>query len=543
MKKWEYTNQDDVVDDDMIPSMRSYLDEQLPDTFTSLVMDQLNHTELLPYSGTRLSDLSGIRRSRRMRLGLKWVSATAVSAATVFLLFASSASNPFPSHSLIPQQTYSEMVVNLPSYSNDWPDIGLLEAQELGVIQLPNIQVSDQGYTLSLQAVVADPTRMVLTIRITDNTGQPAEMAMNLFNYEQLHIMNEDGNEIGKLQSVRSLDNSAGSKNIAQEYLILTYVFLNENVGKPILIQGDIHELIKGQDKGDVLTGDWSFSYRADMTKTWKLSVTSNLVDSYTTPEGLLIEMKQLIRTPAGVQLRFNTSFSGDAAARTPLELRNTLGIIYHFEDENGNELTKVDTDDIATSNSYIMNVKEGKQQWTHNFTSLPYDTMKVRFVLDGYRIPIKSNDSITFRSDELKEQPVTFNEQGDKLDIHDIKITEIPDQPGISAWMTVSGEFTNNFSKDSWIAIDQDKKVYDVIFRGVSRLGKTVTIDEPNGQTSPSYLIAKGMKSLPDEISLIRIMTDKIYTDVDWSFELPRIDRNAALKHIHVPTYEESID
>ncbi|AKG34629.1 hypothetical protein [Paenibacillus durus] len=547
MKKWEYSKPDDIAEDELFLCLSSEPTRQLPDHFTEQVMDRLYRTEILPASGTRVSVLSGMRRARRVRLGLQWGGAAAGAVALV-LLITSAVSEPSLTHSPIKKLFVSKLTNELPAYTNEWPDVGLQEAQELGVVQQPNIQVSDHGFVFSLQTVVADPTRTVLTIRITDSAGKPADAAMNRFDFNQLHIKNEAGADIGELRSTMPIDNPAVSGKSAQKYVMLTYIFPNEKPGDSIVIQGDVHELENGDGKGKALSGDWSFSYKADMTKARDLSVTSNLNESYTTPEGLNVEMEQLVRTPAGVQLKFSTSLTAEAAARTPENLRNLLGVMFHFEDENKHELSRINSsnDDggrIDTTISYSMeeDAQDGKQHWTYYFYFLPYDSMKVRFILDGYYIPVESNDSITFRPKEIKRQPAIFNNQGDSLKIHDMEIKEIPDEPGMSGWMTVSGKFANKFNSDHWVARDGDGKEYNVIFRGALTDGVTVTIDGPNGGTSPSYLIAKGMTTFPEKLSLTRTITDKRYTDVDWGFELPIIERNEALKSISIPTYDRS--
>lgn len=524
MKKQVYNIHDEFNDIEPLIDLKLY-DSQLNGDFTERVMDQIRTTEILPASGKNLSDVSGMLRSRRMKRSFQWGSAVVAAAGVAAILFLG--------HPAVPEHSLSNPIQNMFIHSNAFAnDIGLRKALELGVVQQANIEVSDQGYTFYIQEVIADPTRMVLTVRITDEMGKSADEAMTKFNSQQLQIRNEDGREIGKLQSILPMDDSPTNGELNHKYMVLNYIFPDEEPGDIVVIHGDVHELAVNHKKEKTVTGDWSFSYEADMTKAKNLSVTTKLDDIYTTPDGLIIEMDQLVNSPAGVRLEFNTSLSDKASALTPEEFRTDLGVIYHFESERGEELTSINSHKnwASMNNTIGFTLKKieqtGKLHWTYYFKSLPNESERVRFVLDGYYIPVESDDSIKFRPQELQQKPAVIKTQGDILNVHDFEITEIPDEPGISGWMNVSGEFTSNFEQDKWIVHDDQGRVYNTIFRGAFTIGNTIRIDEGNNPSSSSYLIAKGMDTLPKEITLTRIMTGKRYTNVDWSFELPEIKR-----------------
>lgn len=131
----------------------------------------------------------------------------------------------------------------------------------------------------------------------------------------------------------------------------------------------------------------------------------------------------------------------------------------------------------------------------------------------------------MTFHPHELNEKPAVFSAQGDVLKVNKMEIKEIKDEPGISGWMSVSGEFTNRFANDKWVALDGKGKEYKVIFRGGFTMDETVTFGETGNHVNEAYLIAKGMTELPEELIARRVITDKRFTDVNWSFALPKIE------------------
>lgn len=528
MKKWAYSKQDNLIEEDSLLIPKIYRDRHLSDDFTDRVMIQIQKTELLPSSVSKNGSLSGIHRSRRIKRVLQWGTTALAVGTVVALIFLLT---PSVSHTTLSSPPKSLLIL-----PDEWTAHDLTDAKTLGVIQEPNIAINDQGYTLTLQEVIADPKRMMLNVRITDETGKSVPEAMYMFDYKQLQITNEDGTEIGRMRTSQPWGSETPTEKFNPEYILLTYDFPNEQPGDTVFVQGKVHTLVTDYKNNKNVSGDWSFNYKADMTKAYKLSVTTELNETYTTPDGLRIEMERIVHTPAGVSLEFMTSLSDKAAARTPEELRNELGVMFHFEDENGEALTSVnrplDGGYIDKTFSYTQKVDQsGNTHWTYNFTSLPYDSEPIRFVMDGYYIPIKSNDSLTFHPQELMKKSATFKAQGDILNLNHIKITETASQPGISAWMDISGKFTNKFGNDEWIARDTEGMEYKVNRFGGYTDGENVTFGETEDHANKVYLIVKDLQTIPEKLTLIRTMTDKKYTNVNWSFDLPRIERNKALK------------
>lgn len=529
MKKWAYTNHNDLsgTDNDLLTDSQLYTSSNLADDFTERVMEQVRNTEIQPASGQKLSEISGMQTGRTLKRGLKWGSSVAAVIGIASLLF-------FIGRSGTVSETLSAPPQKPFLLANQWAKLGLLDAKILGVVQHPGIEKTDKGYTFVLQDVVADPTRLVLNISITDKTGHAANDAMSKFNTSQLEIHDEQGHNIGELKEIMPLASDIYG-NSGQASLLLTYVFPDEGPGSTVVIQGNIHELASNSKTEKVVAGDWSFSYEADMTAAQALSVTTDLKDHvYKTPDGMKLEMDQVMHTPAGVTLKFNTSLTGEAASLISANSTNfshDFGVMFHFEGENGEELSRINSyisgGIIDTSFGYTVRSTEqaGKQHWTYYFKSLPYDSRQVRFILDGYNSPVKSNDSMTFHPHELNEKPAVFSAQGDVLKVNKMEIKETKDEPGISGWMSVSGEFTNRFSKDKWVALDGQGKEYKVIFRGAYTMDEKVIFGETGNHANEAYLIAKGMTELPEELTLRRVITDKRFTDVNWSFDLPKIE------------------
>lgn len=531
MKHWAFTKHDKFNDEELLTGPKLFRDKYLTDDFTDRVMNQVIKTEIYPASKKKLSNTHGKGRSSRM-------SRTLLLGGTILVGGGIITSSIMMNPTTVSQPAISSTSKRLHIIPEEWKALDLLDAKKLGVIQQPNIEVSDQGYSLTLQEVVADPTRMVLNLRITDKSGKPVDEAMSMFDASQLQIQNKDGEVIGKGPSVKGWYSETEEGKSTQEYLLLTYTFPDGEPSDTVFIQGSVHKLVTDYKKGKSISGDWSFNYEADMTKAKKLSVTTELDESYTTPDGLNIEMERLVHTPAGVKIEFNTSLTDEASARTPEELRKELRVMYHFVNEKNEDLTRVNSPkgDGYLDKSFDYTVKKtdllGKLHWTYYFTSLPYDSQPVTFVLGGYHIPIKSSDSITFNPQKLSLKPAIFKAQGDTLNINTMEITENADEPGLSGWMAISGTFTNNFTKDVWIAHDAQDNEYEVIWKGAYTVGEKIHFGETPEHSNQIHMIIKDLKKIPEKLTLTRIQTDKRYTNVKWSFKLPQIKRNEALSN-----------
>lgn len=80
----------------------------------------------------------------------------------------------------------------------------------------------------------------------------------------------------------------------------------------------------------------------------------------------------------------------------------------------------------IISQNSEL---RGGKRHWTFTFRYLPYDRQKLRFVLDGYSIPVRSSGSVELVPSELKHHPAVFKDQGDELTLSDFWVDNDPNQ------------------------------------------------------------------------------------------------------------------
>lgn len=412
-----------------------------------------------------------------------------------------------------------------------WTDPGLQNAQSLGIVQMPEVSITDQGYTLSLEEVIADDTRIVFSLLLTDSSGQTNHNWKNVLDHRRLQIKNEEGQEIAFFRTDAPLQDEGDGQITASENgkLWLTYVY-EQIPGDHIIIESTVDKLNVKNEASTGLDGDWSFSYNVDMSKSKELSTAIEMMDqSYTTPAGLSVTAQRLIRTPTGALLQLETGLSDEASKRSPAELSEKLSLQFHLENEAGEEIGRINNYGFNGYSNFEFGYfksedpANGAQQWTYALPYQLYDSTQIRLVLDGYSLPIQTDDSLTFVPADLKNQPAVFKGQGDVLQLHDFKINDNGTGSGPSGRLLISGEFVNSFQEDHWVVQDESGKTYNAQFTGQAQLGETVIIEAPQaGVDSPSYFDIPGITAIPEKLTLIRTVTNKKYTDVDWSLDLP---------------------
>jgi hypothetical protein len=473
-----------------------FMDKGLPDEFTMSVMHALDGVSVEPLPDEL--EVTG-RLRRRSFFGKKgWISVASVLLVCGLLL-------------LYAQPTIANLVRTLFT-ADSTTDIGLLEAQQLGVVQNPKVKVSNKGFTLEINEVVVDATRLVLAIKLTDQEGRP--LTDMLGDWSKLKVTDRNGKEVAWLRSM------GGSPNFDK----LTYIFPKEVPTDILIVEGQFDEIGNSLKNIPYTKGDWSFRFEVDMTKANELKLTDLLNEQYTTPDGLHIEMEKLVRTSSGVRLELNTSLNGEAAQLSLGDLMEKQFLSYHFEDEQGNEISSVNSQkvphtDSMIAQSFYVDEQTGHLHWTFTFLYLPYDRQTIRFVLDGYSIPVASESSVTFHPTDLASSPLIFRDQGDAIKLLDMKVDQDPgsQQPEKVGIIEIYARYTNMVRWDEWVARDEQGHEYNVSFRGGYSGGE---IKEAGGDAS---YILQGMTELPEQVTLIRKVTDRLYTNVKWSFELPK--------------------
>lgn len=522
MAKPNHTNADDWLDNEMNAYKKSK-SSSLNRRFTEQVMGQVRQTEIAP-----LPSAAKQQRSAALRWG------AGILGGLAFILVLYGLTKTDASYETGSKRIFQAHTMMPANKIMHWTDPGMQNAQSLGLVQMPAVSITDQGYTLSLEEVIADDTRVVFSLLLTDSSGQANHNWKNTFGHTMIQIKDEDGQEIAFFRSDIPMQDGGDEQSPAYENdrLWLTYAY-DQLPGDHIIIESKVNRLNvkEGAGASTVLNGDWSFSYKMDISKPKELSYALEMDQSYTTPAGLSVTAQRLVRTPTGALLQLETVLSDEAIKRSPAELSEKLALQFHLENEAGEEIGRINNYGFNGYSYWdIGYFKSGApasraQQWTFALPYLPFDSSSIRLVLDGYSLPVQTDDSLTFVPADLKNQPAVFKGQGDVLHLHDFEIIDNGAGSGPSGRLLISGEFVNSFQEDRWVVQDESGKTYDAQFTGHAQLGETIIINALQASSdSPSYFDIPGLTAIPEKLTLIRTVTNKRYTDVDWSFDLPEL-------------------
>ncbi|MEK3982632.1 DUF4179 domain-containing protein [Paenibacillus sp. FSL K6-3166] len=482
---------------------QALFEEKLPDSFTAQVMASIEFVEL---EKVKVPD------RKRKNPKLKRLLRLTMGAALLLVILSAAILYSVP--------TLADTLRSL--FVKDNVDIGLLRAQEFGLVEHPNIKVKDKGYTIKIDEAIADPTRVIIALQLFGPNGKHDRKRLVFADGNRIEVKDDQGKVVGELYDMGFTDD---------------FYYMIVNFSEPlqtdqIRIEGHITELGSKRKNIPTLKGDWNFNFSMDMTEANKQTTSTPLMGSYTSPDGLTLTLKSLTHMVQGVRFEFDTKLSEEALSRSPGELWKQQGLKFHFEDEQGEEIHSVNARKLPNKDSVMAfsstpGEKPGQIHWSYMFKYLPQD-MPYTFVFDGYFIPEVDGSSVQFEPAKLKEHPIPFASDGDELMLNDFTVESSPDA-NVSAKegaLHFSGRMRNEFMNDEWVIKTTDDKDYKLTKQGAFSIkgsgwkdGYIVIVQsQSNNQKKYFEFRAEGLTKIPDQLQLIRTIVNRLYTNVDWS-------------------------
>jgi hypothetical protein len=491
--------------------LQALFEEKLPDSFTAQVMDSIESVEL-----------EKVTVPNRKRKNPKVLKTLRLAMGAALLLVVLSAVILYSVPSLA--ETLRSLFVK-----NNM-DIGLLRAQEFGLVEHPNIKVKDKDYTIKIDEAVADPTRVIIALQLFGPNGKHDRKRLVFADGNRIEVKDDQGKVVGELYDMGFTD----------DFYYMIVNFPEPLQTDQITIEGHITELGSKRKNIPTLKGDWNFKFSMDMTEANKQTTSTPLMGSYTSPDGLTVTLKRLTHMVQGVRFEFDTELSEEALNRSPGELWKQQGLKFHFEDSTGEEIhsvnaRKLPSKDSVMSRSSTPGDKPGLMHWSYTFKYLPQDT-PYTFVFDGYFILEKDGSMVQFESSKLKEHPIPFAFDGDELMLNDFTVESPPNTNGSTkeGSLHFSGRLRNEFMNSEWIFKDLDGKEYPLSGRGGYSTdgsgwkdGYIVIVEsQSNNKKNFFEFRAAGLTKIPDQLQLIRTIVNRLYTNVDWSVPIMGVSK-----------------
>ncbi|RAT95237.1 DUF4179 domain-containing protein [Brevibacillus sp. Leaf182] len=247
----------------------------LPADFTSQVMTALEQVKLpKPKPNWKKRSVNILKKT-----------ALAVASVTAIITFGSMVSPTFASY------------VNSVIQSIQGIDQGMKQAAEKGYVQEINKKVTDQGITLVVKEVVADPVRMAIIANIVDQNGKRIPFDME-----------KDGLSLTyKTKSGEDLNPMGGGYSYGEEgeYLVVShdvFRFLKDSKTLPDEIIVGVEATILGGKEGN-----WKVEFPVDMKKTREVANHTQIGQTYTTPQGIKMIVQNIMTVPSTSLLEMET--------------------------------------------------------------------------------------------------------------------------------------------------------------------------------------------------------------------------------------------
>ncbi|WP_339285846.1 hypothetical protein [Paenibacillus sp. FSL R5-0486] len=476
-----------------------------------------------------------------------WMRRTGIAAAAVAILaggawfaFERTTEPPYPSVSAVDHPPLPNMAVpeelKYSYFADDYKRL-----KPLGLVVNPDININDQGYTLKIEDVLVDRSHMVMTMQQTTPDGLGLSRSLSAMG--RIHVTDEEGRQVA------TLARDTRTKGSVTERLLFQF---DDEIPDQVVVRGELRNLNvggyydyekKSYEDRDV-TVDWSFQFNIDMTKAKSLAVENSMDNTYTSPEGLKLDMTQLVRTPNGTRLDLNVSLDDELRAKVDENWASYMSIIYHLEIPETNEYRifngiRPDARQAKFQLQDQSDLRNGgplKLSETWDPALVTVDAKNIRFVLDGYTLPVKEEKSVEVDLKRMRKDVnfytfVHFEQLGDEILFYDFEyepLMESYDPPkidvkeGYSLVLKGSGTFRNAFMGDRWVAVDSDGKEYPVEVNGYP--------DQPNnnGEYVEDDLQLK-IRGFNEEngtkFTLKRTAVNREYRDVNWEVDLPSYD------------------
>ncbi|MFI8714871.1 DUF4179 domain-containing protein [Brevibacillus brevis] len=506
--------------DEEFPSL--HVPSALPTDFTSQVMTALEQVQLpKPKPNWKKRSVNILKKT-----------ALAVASVTAIITFGSMVSPTFASY------------VNSVIQSIQGIDQGMKQAAEKGYVQEINKKVTDQGITLVVKEVVADPARMAIIANIVDQNGKriPFDMEKNALSLTY------------KTKSGEDLNPGGGGYTYGEEgeYLVVShdiFRFLKNSKSLPDeMVVGVEATMLGGKE------GSWKVEFPVDMKKARAVASYTEIGQKYMTPHGIEIMLQNIMTVPSTSMMELEIDWTKEreeqiqkwkeqngwvvkepkTGAFTEAERMERyfidLGVAFQIIDEKGNVVAGWDDALHEELNQIRMNNVEhsyrgklhddgrGVTKW-NGITPLEKDqTYKLKMHSLYLYEPAKFQATIPVDTLLKDKVTVTNSDSTYTLTGFTLKTTEGEEKIGNETYfgkgalISFSAILPEGIVDTSeWSAKDDSKQNYKVSLSGTYKRGKDGRV-----HVEGTFFI-RDLEKQPKELKLSHAIQQRQYQDLNW--------------------------
>ncbi|MGF9904862.1 DUF4179 domain-containing protein [Brevibacillus porteri] len=494
----------------------------LPTDFTAQVMSALEHVKLpKPKPDWKKRSVNILKKT-----------ALAVASVTAIITFGSMVSPTFASY------------VNSVIQSIQGIDQGMKQAAEKGYVQEINKKVTDQGITLVVKEVVADPARMAIIANIVDQNGKriPFDMEKNALSLTY------------KTKSGEDLNPGGGGYSYGEEgeYLVVShdiFRFLKDSKSLPDeMVVGVEATMLGGKE------GSWKVEFPVDMKKARAVANYTEIGQKYITPHGIEIMLQNIMTVPSTSMMELKIDWTKEreeqiqkwkeqngwivkepkTGAFTEAERMERyfidMGVAFQIFDEKGNvvagwddamheELNQIRKNNVKHSyRGKVHDDGKGVTKW-NGITPLAKDqTYKLK--MHSLYLYEPSKFQATIPVDTLLKDKVTVTNSDSTYTLtgFTLKTTEGEEKIGNETYfgkgalISFSAILPEGIVDTSeWSAEDESKEKYNVSRSGTYKRGKDGRV-----HVEGTFFI-RDLEKQPKELKLSHAIQQRQYQDLNW--------------------------
>lgn len=356
------------------------------------------------------TDAGQVKRWRPFYRSKKWASIGIASAVIIALLTSMQVS---PSFAAFVQSVFDQ-------YGG-----GLQQAARQGFSETSNLSVTDQGITLEVKEVLADPLQVTAALVIKQADGRildPNLLSGKNSLINEIELLNEKGEVISSSRGA-SYEKTVG--------------FIGFTLGK----EGDeqIPKTLSIHLKkiGDI-KGNWQLQVPLTMAKTAAATTQVPVNQTHTTKQGLKLTFHKLINTPTTTRIQLETQWTDSAKKQLELEARKLVGktmnpayapfvpyqqysLSYHYEAADG---SKQEAENMEFANPLD---QYGHFRWIRDYDPIAKGK-PASLVIDSLYRAVPYDMSATFNPAELSKKPVVKQVGEDTITIKNSRLVKDDD-------------------------------------------------------------------------------------------------------------------
>ncbi|MBG9735671.1 DUF4179 domain-containing protein [Paenibacillus alvei] len=415
----------------------------------------------------------------------------------------------------------------------DSSDQELQYAVQEGFSQKVNASVTDQGYTLEIEEILADPTRIVAVYSIKDQQK-------NFIHPDKLHISNVEATD---LRGNVIKETTVYGVKYHENYGYLTLKKPGETEEQKLVLQFEGNQI-------DAVEGNWALKIPFDLEKTSKASQVLPIDKTYTTPQGLQINVNSIMHSPTAARVDYETKWTEEAKKRLVEESKQVKGKVdsadpyvryddyklnFHVENEKGEKVKDL-TMALDTPRKYVG--ENGHSNWKYGFAPLSPDH-QYTLVLDSLVKTEPYELGVSFEPKQLAEKPVRVDKDGKTIEIKSVTFDEPLNEASpknekhatilleaylkdityikIADTILIDDDAPKIMNRFGWTIKDEQGKIYNVTGGNFKMIGK----DAQGRNHIRMKLQSNEMKELPQKLSLTSELAEKSY-ELDWKVPLP---------------------